>query len=117
MKNKRIYVCCLLMFITACCFAKDMFEGTSWQGVIIFYKTHLKFGNDKTVQVVNLGLYEDEKGTYSYDEKTRIMTIKLTEWDGYNNLSDTLFFKYDDDYKILAFDDDELIVEYRQIKE
>lgn len=108
--KKKIFVLAVLLanlFALSSCSEKDPFAGKTYEG-FFFIRTTLEFAKDNTV-TVNLGVYEDEKGTYVYDEKEKTLTIDLPE-------RDTLNFVYDSSTKVLSLNDDGFQVDYKSIK-
>lgn len=99
-----LLLACLLV---ASCDNKDPFAGKTWEG-FIFIRTTLEFSTDNSV-VVNLGTYEDEKGTYTYDEKAHTLVITLEN-------HDSLEFEYNASEKILALNDQGFHVDYKESK-
>ena len=99
-----IFVLFASLFLLASCGNKDPFAGKTWEG-FMFIRTTLEFGMDNSV-VVNLGVYEDEKGSYSFDEKAGTMIITLEN-------HDPLEFTYDSTKKILQLNDDGFKVDYK----
>lgn len=105
--KKRIFCIFTLfasLFLFASCGNKDPFAGKTWEG-FMFIRTTLEFGTDNSV-VVNLGVYEDEKGTYSFDEKAGTMVITLENHDPLN-------FTYDSSKQILQLNDEGWKVDYK----
>ena len=84
--------------------SKDPFAGKIWEG-FNFIKSTLEFGTDYSV-VVNLGVYEDEKGVYSFDKKEGIMVITLENHDPLN-------FTYDSSKNVLQLNDEGWTIDYK----
>lgn len=105
---KKKLLCVFVVFTSillfASCESKDPFAGKTWEG-FMFTRTTLEFGTDNSV-VVNIGIYENEKGTYSFDEKAGTMVITLEN-------HDPMDFTYDSSKKILQLNDKGWKVDYK----
>lgn len=105
---KKKLLCVFVLFTSILLFAssesKDPFSGKTWEG-FAFTRTTLEFGTDNSV-VVNVGIYENEKGKYSFDAKAGTMVITLKN-------HGPLDFTYDSSKKILQLNDNGWKIDYK----
>ena len=109
---KKIFAAlCLVLTVMlfVACGNEDPFAGKTWEGSLEFItkmETTLEFSNSKSV-VVNLGVYDNEKGSYIYDSQSGAMTIKLEK-------KDPLRLEYNKENKKLVLKEGLWVVEYKE---
>ena len=107
-RSSAVFAVVLGLLCMVSCGKKDPFAGKTYEGFMLIRST-LEFSTNNTV-IVNLGVYEDEKGTYSYDSKAGTLVIDLEDRDS------SLDFTYDTNKKILTLHDGDFRVDYKEEK-